>query len=84
MLIYVTDAACLRFCLLLLPVAQIKDSDSGGRMMPVWFKNTMKALAAIILTAAGMTEVRTAFSSQYLHARAARNVKDCQERGDCY
>ena len=46
-----------------------------------------------------MTEVRTAFSSQYLHARAARNVqanltqiggpdcskiKDCQKRGDCY
>jgi hypothetical protein len=67
--------------------------------MPVWLKNTMKALAAIVLTAAGMTEVRTAFSSQYLHARAARNVqasltqiggpdcstiKDCQERGDCY
>ena len=59
----------------------------------------MKALAAIILTATGMTEVRTAFSSQYLHARAARNVqanltqiggpdcskiKDCQKRGDCY
>ena len=59
----------------------------------------MKALAAIILTAAGMTEVRTAFSSQYLHTRAARNVlanltqiggpdcskmKDCQKRGDCY
>jgi len=75
MLIYVTDAACLRFCLLLLPVAQIKDSDSVGRMMPVSFKNTMKAPAAIILTAAGMTEVRTAFSSQYLHARAARNVQ---------
>ena len=61
MLIYVTDAACLRFCLLLLPVAQIKDSDSVGRMMPVSFKNTMKALAAIILTAAGMTEVRRRF-----------------------
>ena len=35
----------------------------------------MKALVAIILTAAGMTEVRTAFSSQYLHARAAGNVQ---------
>ena len=59
----------------------------------------MKALVVIILTAAGMTEVRTAFSSQYLRARAARNVqanliriggperskvKDCQMRGDCY
>jgi hypothetical protein len=58
----------------------------------------MKALAAIILTSARMTEVRTAFSSQYLHARSARNVqanltqiggpdcskiKDCQKRGDC-
>jgi hypothetical protein len=99
MLIYVTDAACLRFCLLLLPVAQIKDSDSVGRMMPVSFKSTMKALAAIILTAAGMTDLRRAFSSQYLHARAARNVqanltqiggpdcskiKDCHKRGDCY
>ena len=98
MLIYVTDAACSRFCLLILPVTQIKDSDSVRRMMSVSFKNTMKALAAIILTAAGMTEVRTAFSSQYLHARAARNVqgnlthidgpdcskiKDCQKRGDC-
>ena len=59
----------------------------------------MKPLAANILTAAGMTEVRTAFSSQYLHARAARDVqanltqiarpdrskiKDCKKRGDCY
>ena len=67
--------------------------------MPVSFKNAMKALIAIILTAAGMTEVRTAFSSQYLHARAARNVqanltrisgperskiKNCQKRGDFY
>ena len=31
------------------------------RMMPVWFKNAMKALAAIILTAAGMTDVRAGF-----------------------
>ena len=30
-------------------------------MMPVWFKNAMKALAAIILTAAGMTDVRAGF-----------------------
>jgi hypothetical protein len=75
MLIYVRDVACLTFCLLLLPVAQIKDSDSVGRMMPGWFKNTMKALAAIILPAVGITEVRTAFSSQYLHARAAGNVQ---------
>ena len=82
-----------------LAVAQIKDSDSVSRMMPVSFKNAMKALIAIILTAAGMTEVRTAFSSQYLHSRLARNVqanltqtggpdcskiKDCQKRGDCY
>ena len=61
MLIYVRDVACLRFCLLLLPVAQIKDFESVGGMMPVWLKNTMQALAAIILTAAGMTEVRRAF-----------------------
>ena len=53
MLIYVTDAACLRFCLLLLPVAEIKDSDSVGRMMPGWFKNIMKALAAIYLARRG-------------------------------
>ena len=26
---------------------KLKDSDSVGRMMPLWFKNSMKALAAI-------------------------------------